>query len=164
MDATNMQFKTFNSFLQQIKTDYPDISFVSANRPWWDPDTRTVFYDSSSEQPNYSLMHELGHMQANHHSYKTDLELLGIEVEAWEQAKIIASKYKIPIDQDHIEDCIDSYRDWLHKRSSCPACYQTGIQNKERVYRCPNCAATWDVSPSRFCRPYRKKQRTPHNM
>jgi hypothetical protein len=149
------------NILECIQTDYPDIIIKKAHKSWWDGSSRTIYYDPSQNNVEWSLLHELGHMLANHTNYLTDVQLLQMEVEAWENAKKIAEQYEIAIDQEHIEDCIDSYRDWLHKRSTCPDCHQTGLQDKERLYRCHNCGKKWSVSESRFCRPYRKKQNAP---
>lgn len=159
MDAMNLQ-KKHKHFLQQIKTTYSDISFVESNKSSWNPDHRTIYYDPTSEHVEYSILHELGHMIAAHQTYKTDVELLKMELQAWDEAKKIAPGLGINIDQEHIEDCIDSYRAWLFKRSACPRCNQTGSQDTEGEYRCTNCASRWQVSKERFCRPYRKKQRT----
>lgn len=159
--SVNTDRKAFNSSLQRIKTDYPVITFMLSDKSSWDPQTQTIFYNPKQPDPQWSLLHELGHMQAGHMNYSTDVQLLSMELEAWETAKTIAHKYEVDIEQGHIDDCIDSYRDWLHKRSACPKCYQTGAQNNDQTYCCPNCREQWTVSTSRFCRTYRKKQNTP---
>lgn len=61
-----------------------------------------------------------------------------------------------PPSEDHIQDCLDSYRDWLHKRSLCPDCRLSSIQINERTYACIFCHKQWHVTAERFCRPYRR--------
>ena len=157
MVVTNSQSKIVSLILQQIVSDYPDIKFEIAQTTHWQPDYNTIFYDSSNKNVIWSLLHELGHMKAEHKNYGYDLELLIMESEAWEKAVTLAKKYGVIIDKDHIEDCLDTYRNWLHKRSSCPSCEMTSSQNDSGMYICINCSQEWKVSKSRFCRSYRIK-------
>lgn len=157
MVVTNSQSKIVSLILQQIVSDYPDINFEVAQTTHWQPDSNTIFYDSSNKNVIWSLLHELGHMKAEHKNYGYDLELLIMESEAWEKAVTLAKKYGVIIDKDHIEDCLDTYRNWLHKRSSCPSCEMTSSQNDSGMYACINCSQEWKVSKSRFCRSYRIK-------
>jgi hypothetical protein len=84
-----------------------------------------------------------------------------MEVAAWEYAKELAKRYGVSIDEDHVQDCLDSYRDWLYKRSICPACGTKSIQqDQELQYQCFNCRSMWGVAASRFCRPYRQFKTT----
>lgn len=142
--------------LQRIIADTPDVNFEEAIKAHWEPSTNTVFYDPAQNNYIWSVLHELGHREAEHTIYTFDIELLMMESEAWQHAKTIAKKYSHHIDQDHIEDCLDSYRNWLYKRSTCPTCTQTGLQENKKTYRCLNCNSIWQVTASRFCRPYRK--------
>ncbi len=152
---------TDKQILQQIRIDYRDVKFVASNKSRWDPKSKQIFYNL--EQPNilWSVLHEIGHMQAGHSTYKNDLELLKMESEAWTYAKQLSKNYNITIENDYIEDCLDSYRDWLHKRSSCTRCSQTGLQTDNSTYICVNCGQQWRVSKSRFCRSYRINTKTP---
>jgi hypothetical protein len=160
MDAMNSPSKLF-SLLQQIRTDYPVITFTLSDRFRWDPNVNTIFYTKLQKKEDaFSLLHELGHMESGHNDYKKDFELLLMETAAWNKAQKLGQHYDFPIDQDYIDDCLDSYRDWLHKRSRCPKCSQTGIEQKPKEYRCINCQNTWEVSASRFCRVYRKSKST----
>ena len=87
--------------------------------------------------------------------------LLKLEVEAWEKAKEVALKLDIKIDPNHIEDCLDTYRDWLYKRSVCPKCSNKSLQQSDfNHYECFNCHMRWRVTTSRFCRTYRMKDKT----
>jgi hypothetical protein len=111
----------------------------------------------------WSLLHEVGHALLDHQSYDSDLELVEMESLAWQKAKEVGVAYGHTIDEDHIQDCIDTYRDWLHQRSACPNCDNRSLQQDARHYKCFNCGQTWAVSASRFCRPYRltKQTKTP---
>jgi len=104
----------------------------------------------------------------DHSDYTTDLELLLMEREAWEHAKTLEQKHSSEafIDDEHVQDCLDTYRDWLHARSSCPRCDQVGLQHDRFTYKCINCQQAWHISSARFKRPYRlclgaKKETSP---
>lgn len=145
--------------LEKLKRDYPQIKFKSGNSFFWSPKDRTVTYDSSvteSELSGWSLLHEVSHGILNHKAYKSDFELMLLEVDAWEHARKLGLSYGVKIDIEHIEDCLDTYRDWLHSRSTCPRCGINTLQKDSRTYACFNCSASWKVSDSRFCRPYRR--------
>ena len=145
--------------LGQLQQLLPDIKFVDAGKFHWSPRFKTVNYDATElNQPagQWALIHEAGHGQLQHTTYKTDFELLQMEVAAWEAAKAIARQLDMQIDQDHIEDCLDTYRDWLHRRSTCPTCGSVSLQRESGEYHCHNCNSEWKVSQARFCRPYRR--------
>jgi hypothetical protein len=146
-----------NPLIRQIKSDYPDISFERGSVACWSPLHHKVFFvaEGQEEKNVWALLHELGHVQLSHSSFRSDFDLLSKEVEAWEEAKRIASHYSITIDEEHIQDCLDTYRDWLHLRSKCPVCDVTGVQNQPHEYTCINCQTCWQVSGSRHARPYR---------
>ena len=156
MAVTSLQNNQFDFLLQQFKADFPVISFIRSTSTYWDPKNQTVHYNPDQKNPHWSLLHEIGHMESGHSSYNMDIQLLIMEKDAWSKAKVLSEKYNIPIDNDYIEDCLDSYRDWLHKRSLCPKCKQTGVQTDELLYYCVNCRQQWKVSISRFCRSYRR--------
>lgn len=141
-----------------LSGSYPRISFQASNKFCWSPETLEVLYDADAPEPAaiWSLLHETGHALLGHTSYKADYELLRLEVDAWEKAKALASDMAVEIDEDHVQDCIDTYRDWLYRRSICPTCGTKSLQQANlSQYQCFNCHATWKVTPSRFCRAYR---------
>ncbi len=147
--------------LAKLIIDYPNISFKLGKNFSWSPKDQTVFYnfsDTDNKNAEWSLLHELGHANLNHNTYSTDIELVKLECDAWEKAKQISHKYGYEIDEDHIQDCIDTYRDWLHQRSACPNCEAHCIQKDSSTYNCFNCGQSWGVTSSRFCRPYRLKK------
>lgn len=151
----------FDGLLVRMRHDHPDIGFTAGTRFCWSPATRQVFYARPASRDGvdamYSLLHETGHALLDHRRYRLDFELLQMEVEAWERARGLAADYRIDLDEDHIQDCLDTYRDWLYRRSICPSCTSKALQADDRPeYRCHNCHAVWRVATSRFCRPYRR--------
>jgi hypothetical protein len=148
-----------DKLIELLTSDHPGLKFRPGKQFYWSPADQTVIYNTgaSGARAIYSLLHETGHARLGHERYKLDFELLQLEVSAWEEAKRLAAKYGLEINEDHIQDCLDSYRDWLYRRSICPSCTTKALQqDNSPQYRCYNCHATWKVSPSRFCRPYRQ--------
>src|SRR6266545_4733663 len=142
--------------VHKLKQDHPDLIFSIGTSHCWSPEGRQISYATEDATYNIEgLLHELGHARLKHHTYTSDFELLQKELEAWQEALKLAKKYGVSVDQDHMQDCLDTYRDWVHKRSICPNCIGTGIQENEKQYICLNCGHVWQVSASRFCRPYR---------
>ena len=141
--------------LSRLVSDYPQFSFELGKQLCWSPRKKTVFYVDAADEAG--LVHETSHALLGHTTYATDIALLRKETEAWQKARDLAEHYGITLDDEHIQECLDSYREWLHKRSTCPACGSHGLQATERRYSCPNCKSTWEVSSARFCRPYRRK-------
>ncbi len=151
-----------NKLVIKLKKDYPDIKFSAGKRFTWSPEDKMVVFKTSAlinKVAVWSLLHEVGHALLGHTIYDNDFHLLKLEVEAWQKAEELGIKYSHPIDSEHIQDCLDTYRDWLYKRSLCPACSTSSLQVDERTYRCFNCGTEWHVSKSRLCRPYRLKQK-----
>jgi hypothetical protein len=145
--------------INRLKTNYPNIRFTAGKQFCWSPETNEVIYKSkqNDSKATWSLLHETGHALLDHSSYQADFELLRLEVAAWDKAKKMARQFNLSIDEDHIQDCLDTYRDWLYKRSICPNCNNKSLQQGDFVhYRCFNCHTTWRVTTSRFCRAYRK--------
>ncbi len=146
------------SLLARIRTDYPDLSFIESAHFSWHAGKRHVSFTAKGRNAQHSmwaLLHELGHALLNHADYKHDIELLQMEVAAWEKARSLASHYAITVDEDYIQDCLDTYRDWLHLRATCPSCYARALQASTSRYKCFNCQTEWSVTRSRLCRPYR---------
>ena len=152
------------TLLSRLKTDYPSLVFSEGASFCWSPQTKEVFYSRERrDEPSavYSILHEVAHSLLEHAHYSADLELLQMEIAAWEKAKELGKKYGVTVDDEHVQDCLDSYRDWLYRRSICPSCGAKSIQHdNETHYHCFNCRSVWKVAPSRFCRPYRQRQGT----
>lgn len=62
-----------------------------------------------------------------------------MEREAWEKARELCERYGVEYDEEVVEAELDSYREWLHKRSRCPKCGLTRYQGGDGKYRCPEC-------------------------
>ncbi|MGH9856221.1 MAG: hypothetical protein ACRD4B_00105 [Acidobacteriota bacterium] len=149
--------------LANLRKTLPKVSFEPGDAFFWSPEYSKVSYKLASEdkpEHGWALLHEASHALLGHKNYQHDIELLLLEVEAWQQAKKLAGQFGLEISEDHIQDCLDTYRDWLHQRATCPRCSNVSIQVSSREYRCHNCTATWSVSASRFCRPYRLSNAT----
>ena len=147
-----------NELISTLKNIIHDIKFAEGSSFHWSPANRTITYPSvtlDSNLANWSLLHEAGHAVLNHQNYQSDIELMLMEVAAWEKAKKLAKRVNIQIDEEHIQDCLDTYRDWLHQRSTCPRCGVVSLQINSKQYQCHNCSCLWQVSAARFCRPYR---------
>lgn len=146
--------------LDKIRKDYPNLKFMPGQAACWAPQDNTVFYSTPfTEKEVWSLCHEIGHATSGHKSFNSDVDLILKEVDAWEKAKNIAQRYKMKINDDFIEDCINSYRDWLHKRSTCPKCRQKGINRDSTSYCCLNCHTSWKVGNNQLSRPYRSSKK-----
>jgi hypothetical protein len=160
MGATSTSNKTADTFINKLGKDYPQFSFMPGKQEHWSPKTNTITYsqDEPAEERQYGLLHELAHALLGHSTYHSDFELLKLEAEAWELASKIATKYRIKLDNDHIQDCLDTYRDWLHRRSACPTCSVHTMQKDSHHYLCFNCGTQWSVSSGRFSRPYRLRK------
>ncbi len=146
-----------DSLVAKLDKEFPKVDFIKSTTFKWDPDNLKIFYSPAAEDSLWSLLHEVGHMVLGHQTYRSDFSLLKMEAQAWYKAKEIAAKHEMEIDTEHIEKCLDSYRDWLYARSNCRECMQTGMEISTGLYKCINCHFRWKVTPERFCRVYRKK-------
>lgn len=159
MVVISLSSKAMKNLVKQLEVHYPDISFQESETFLWNPKQKSVYYDpeETSEHARWSLLHELAHGLLKHADYETDMELLLMEATAWEYAIELQKKHdpQNPINNEHIQNCLDTYRDWLHSRSICPECDQVGLQEDKHRYKCINCLQTWHVSSKRFTRPYR---------
>jgi len=150
--------------IKTVQADFPQFSFGDHNVFHWSPADNCVYYVSkelSTSQGLYQLLHELGHAICAHKNYESGVELLKIEVEAWNMAQEIATKYSLKIDQKQIDQCLDSYRDWLHLRSTCPNCDSISIETNPNYYHCFNCFQKWKVPVNQRTRHYRLKLTVP---
>jgi hypothetical protein len=155
---TTASYSNLDTLLARIAADYPDLRFIESAHFAWHAGRGNVTYQKAGKNTQHSmwaLLHELGHALLGHKDYIHDIELLQLEVAAWDKARQLAAHYGITKGEDYIQDCLDTYRDWLHLRATCPTCYARALQSSARRYRCFNCQTEWQVSRSRLCRPYR---------
>lgn len=156
-----------DKLLATLRERFPHLQFTPGRQFVWSPETSEVIYKSAAtgQSAAWALLHETGHALLGHQGYKADFELLRLEIEAWQRARQLATGLGLTIDEDHIEDCLDTYRDWLYKRSICPTCSAKCLQQGDFVhYRCFNCHTTWRVTASRFCRAYRATKHVPQTL
>ena len=133
------------AFLLGLKEEYPSFSWRLGSRFKYRP-PKTIVIDEKSDAPwpYFALLalHELGHALSGHKDYKTDVERLRIESEAWQRAKREIANHQnwgLEYNEDFAEDELDSYRDWLHQKSKCKKCGLTRYQTADGIYHCPNC-------------------------
>ncbi len=155
MVVTNTSSKKTNGLVGKIKADYPAFKFKVGQQEHWSPKSQTITYNPI-EEFSYALLHELAHAVLGHNTYGSDFELLKLESEAWYLAARLAKRYGVEIGDNHIQNCLDTYRDWLHRRSTCPRCGLHTLQKDSSSYQCHNCQTCWQVSSGRFVRPYRR--------
>lgn len=141
--------------LSKIKQDFPEIHFVSGDVFAWSPESMTITYiPGSSTDGTAHLLHELAHALLKHSDYQRDINLIDMERSAWEYAvQKLAPRYNVDIamTDDIVQNSLDSYREWLHARSSCPNCQAVGIENHKHQYRCLQCQSSWRVNEARNC-------------
>ncbi len=150
------------SLLKKLRNDFSEITFSKSNNFRWSPRQKTIYYPEDMINGDEKiLLHELAHALLGHSDYEQDIELLHKEQEAWEYALQKLSKlYGILISEDDIEDAMDSYRDWLHKRSICPECSMNGLQQPKNTYKCLACGCSWRANDARICELRRHKVKT----
>ena len=131
--------------------DFPEFKFYNDDTFCWSPESKTIYYPVDSTD-SASLLHELAHGVLGHDKYKKDIQLIEIERDAWEYASnVLSKKYGIIIKNSSINKSLDSYREWLNARSSCPICKATGFEYKKNNYKCIACNCKWRVNEARIC-------------
>ena len=133
------------AFLIELSSEFKDYKFVPSTRFKWRA-PNSIFFEKNSgvPMPYFALLtlHELGHALSGHKDYKTDVERLRIESEAWQRAKHLIAEHPnwdLEYNEDFAENELDSYRDWLHKKSKCKRCGLTCYQTADGKYHCPTC-------------------------
>jgi hypothetical protein len=143
-----------SSKIPRIIADFPMFKFVKSHKSLWLSPKNTIFYNSDEAE----LLHEISHALLKHTHFTTDVDLVKKERAAWSNAVKLAKKYGVTITEEKIEKDLDSYRDWLHFKSTCPTCSQNGIQDVENLsYRCFACNTSWKVNHNQHKRVKRTK-------
>ncbi len=140
-----------DSLLRKLNKKYPHFIFTEALDFSWSPGNKTVYFAPKHPEANVLLLHELSHGLLGHATYQRDVELLGMERAAWDKARALAVQHSIAINEETAESHLDTYRDWLHARSTCPECTATGLQISIKRYQCPACTHQWRVNEARIC-------------
>lgn len=158
MAVTSSSNKKSADLVDKLARNYPDLRFEEGAQEHWSPKTQTITYNPAElyTKFSYAILHELAHALLHHNTYGSDFELLKLESEAWSLAAKLGKGYGVDITDEHIQNCLDTYRDWLHRRSSCPKCGLHVLQKDSSSYQCYNCQTQWHVSSGRFVRPYRQ--------
>lgn len=127
-----------SSLLDRLKVDFPELRFRKGIKFLFRP-PKTIVQGPDEEYADLLLLHEVGHALSHHVSFRTDIERLKCEREAWEKARELCSAYGVEYLEEVVERELDSYRDWLDKKSRCPGCGLTRFQTPDGVYHCPKC-------------------------
>ena len=128
---------------------FPDLSFMPERFFSWSPQEKTIYFDPHRLRSNtgkIALLHEIGHARLGHTLYKYDIQLLNMELDAWDFVREHAGRYGLEVDEAHITECIASYDTWLQKRATCPACTNFSLQAGRDNYRCFMCNSRWSVN------------------
>lgn len=141
-----------SSLINSLTQDFPEFIFQNASAFWWSAQQKTVYIDPNAQNAASFILHELSHAVLGHQGYKRDIDLIKLERDAWDYAQnTLAPRYKITLHDDHVQDNLETYREWLHSRSTCPECDTTGLQMKTHIYRCLTCGHLWRVNEARLC-------------
>ncbi|MBQ5812095.1 TFIIB-type zinc finger domain-containing protein [Candidatus Saccharibacteria bacterium] len=123
---------------EKLKKDYPDLRFKEGRKFAFRP-PRTIVIGPEEPGAELLLLHEVGHAISGHRDFDVDVKRLKMEVEAWEKARDLANNYGVEFSEEVMEAELDSYRDWLHQKSRCPACGLTRFETPDGQYHCPRC-------------------------
>mgnify|MGYP000847227813 FL=1 len=155
-----MAAMTAQLLADQLGRDFPAFRYQEAPTFSWSPTTHTITYQAEADAGH--LLHELAHAILEHHTYQRDITLIDMERQAWEYAAAtLAPRYGISLtmDDDIVQDALDSYRHWLHARSTCPDCSAVGIEIRKQHYRCLHCNSEWRVNDARNCQLRRRRKK-----
>jgi len=148
------------TLLSRLKSNYPQFSFKLGDDFLWSSSDNTIYYNGKIDNQPVFLLHELSHALLDHISYTSDIQLITMERQAWDHTMKLAPKYNVTISDDMVQSTLDSYRDWLHSRSTCPNCNATGLQTDNNTYTCLACNHKWQVNEARTCALRRYKIKT----
>jgi len=86
------------SLLERISEDFADLTFENGQHFEWQPDSRTVVYDIDDPYFDAHLLHEVSHAILNHTKYDRDIDLIAMERDAWQLAKVeMAERYGVRV-------------------------------------------------------------------
>jgi uncharacterized protein YgbK (DUF1537 family) len=156
MVATTMVKIT--SLIRKLEASYsqPNLSeariiFQTGNAFHWNHLEHTLTYDPMHPHAAQYIFHELAHATLGHQGYTNSVQLLEMERDAWQHASQLAHGYGVTIEDDVVQESLDSYRDWLHQRSLCPHCAATGVESAMFRYTCLACGHSWLSNEARNC-------------
>lgn len=141
--------REFDDFVVRMRGDFPQFKIREGKKFCFRPPRTIIFerLDGGGDETEemykkmvLQLLHELGHGLLGHKDFRLDLERLKMERAAWEKARELCETYHILYDEEFVEDELDTYRDWVHMRATCPKCHSTRFQAAGGDYVCPFCA------------------------
>lgn len=142
---------SITKLLSRLKSDFPQYIFESGKDFIWSPSKNTIYYNKQNKDGSVFLLHELSHALLDHVNYESDVLLIAMERQAWEETKRLSLIYKVFITDEIIQSNLDSYRDWLHYRSLCPNCNSVGIEISKCFFKCIACSHKWKTNEARTC-------------
>ncbi len=165
VNPTNLAPKLdLTDWVERLKQNYSQLEFRPSDKFYWSPQDRVIYYSleessKSDKEKIWTLLHETAHALLEHQDFGSDFELILLESQAWQKTVQLSNFFGAEeIDEDFIQDCIDTYRNWQYRRSKCPNCSSGGIQVNRQEYHCVGCMRYWRVSRQRFCRVYRNSK------
>ena len=132
-----------------IIRSFDELTFLPSGYFAYDAATDVINYDPEcidDEAGQLSLVHEVSHALLSHFHYSYDIELLFMEINAWTKTRELCAQLGIAIDEDYINDCIESYDSWLTARSTCPKCGNFCLQKGPNQFSCFLCGCGWKVN------------------
>ena len=129
-------------FFSRVYQDYGQFRFRIGKKFAFRP-PKTIVLGPPEPFSELLALHEVSHAICKHREFRTDVERLKMEVQAWEKARELASFYGIELNEELIQQELDTYRDWLHQKSRCPKCGLTRFETSDRVYYCPGCESLY---------------------
>ncbi|MBQ6375755.1 hypothetical protein IJJ37_02405 [Candidatus Saccharibacteria bacterium] len=122
----------------RLQQDFPEVKFQFGKKFLFRP-PKTIMLRPEESDSALLLLHELGHFLCGHRNFKMEVERLKMEREAWEKARELCKVYGVSYDEEVVEQELDTYRDWLDKKSRCPICGLTRYQTPDGKFHCPEC-------------------------
>ena len=129
------------AFLSQLTSDYPNFSFRPGKKFKFRPKS-TIYYippTSVSDSFPLLLLHELSHALLGHFTFTSQHQRLKLESAAWEKTRSLCDLYSVPFDPSLAEAELDTYRNWLYKKSLCPSCSSVCAELDLSTLFCPLC-------------------------
>ncbi len=124
--------------LDRVKADFPEVTWRGGKKYLFRP-PKTIVLGPAEPHDDLLLLHELGHYLCKHRDYATIPRRVKMEREAWDKARELCERYGVEYDEEVAEDELDTYRDWLDKKSRCPRCGLTRFQTPDGDFHCPRC-------------------------
>ena len=135
MPSPNPNIKLINT----LESDYPHLTFKTGPKFAFKA-PKTITTGPPHQFSALLTLHELAHAILKHKNYSLDIQRLKMERDAWSYVQsTLCPQYSIPFDEDFAQNQLDTYRDWLHKKSLCKTHHVTRYQDPTGTYHCPLC-------------------------